>query len=254
MTLTTKTGTLEWAVKNVNVLTGCSHNCRYCYARGMARRFGRCGDWAKPVLRSEEVTRNRHRASGRLMFPSTHDIEPEFLGPCVTVLGKLLAAGNEVLIVSKPHLTCIERICTDFGQYKDTILFRFSIGTFDNSILKFWEPGAPSYEERLACLRHAFDARFQTSVSAEPMLDMPHAVELFYRLVPFVSDTVWIGKMNRPRNCIQDWRPIDAEIRQIEANQTDDKILAIYETLKGEPKVAWKDSIKKVIERTSGVE
>ena len=32
-------GTQEWSVKTVNCCTGCSHDCRYCYAKGMAVRF-----------------------------------------------------------------------------------------------------------------------------------------------------------------------------------------------------------------------
>ena len=27
-------GTQEWSVKTVNCCTGCSHDCRYCYAKG----------------------------------------------------------------------------------------------------------------------------------------------------------------------------------------------------------------------------
>ena len=33
---------IEWCDHTWNPITGCLHNCRYCYARGMARRF--CGD------------------------------------------------------------------------------------------------------------------------------------------------------------------------------------------------------------------
>jgi DNA repair photolyase len=32
-------GTKEWADKTVNCCTGCSHDCLYCYAKGMAVRF-----------------------------------------------------------------------------------------------------------------------------------------------------------------------------------------------------------------------
>ncbi len=181
------------------------------------------------------------------MFPSSHDIEPAFLEPCMATLGKLLAAGNQVLVVSKPHLTCIERICAEFVQFKRSILFRFTIGALDSTILKFWEPGAPSFEERLASLQHAFRDGYVTSVSAEPMLDSPRIVELFNRLSPFVTDKVWVGTLNRARNCIMEWQKIDAKIRQIEANQTKTKLLAIYEALKNEPKIAWKDSFAAVI-------
>jgi DNA repair photolyase len=244
-------GTKEWADKNVNCILGCPHGCLYCYGRGMARRFHRIGsdsDWLTPVVRIEEVTRNRGRYGGRIMFPSTHDITPELLEPCLTVLGKLLAAGNELTIVSKPHLDCIRRICRDFADHKQQILFRFTIGAYDDSILSFWEPGAPSYGERLACLEHAFSNGFKTSVSVEPMLDAPNVVELFHRLTPYVTDSIWLGKMNRARNCIADRTPeVEAAIERIEANQTDDKIWTIYNALKDEPQARWKESIKEVV-------
>jgi len=35
------TGTKEWADTNVNICSGCKNNCRYCYAKKMAMRFGR---------------------------------------------------------------------------------------------------------------------------------------------------------------------------------------------------------------------
>lgn len=34
-------GTKEWAAHNLNIVQGCGHRCRYCYARAMAHRFGR---------------------------------------------------------------------------------------------------------------------------------------------------------------------------------------------------------------------
>lgn len=37
----TVSGTKEWAEKKINCLDGCCHNCAYCNARSMARRFGR---------------------------------------------------------------------------------------------------------------------------------------------------------------------------------------------------------------------
>lgn len=37
-------GTKEWADYNVNCIKGCYNNCRYCYAKMMAKRFGRSTD------------------------------------------------------------------------------------------------------------------------------------------------------------------------------------------------------------------
>jgi hypothetical protein len=68
----------------------------------------------------------------------------------MTVLGKLLEAGNEVLIVSKPHLDCIRAICDEFesfrnildvfeGYHRYRMVFRFTIGACDDRILSLWE-------------------------------------------------------------------------------------------------------------------
>ena len=81
-----KTGTREWAEKNINVITGCEHRCRYCYAAEMAKRYHRIAaldEWGTPQLRPKEVAKKRRKVKGRIMFPTTHDITPRFLEDCV---------------------------------------------------------------------------------------------------------------------------------------------------------------------------
>ena len=84
--------------------------------------------WDKMELNEKQFNANWGKRKGRIMFPTTHDITPETLEECVTFIHKLLAPGNKILIVSKPHLECIKRICNEFSQYKEDILFRFTIG------------------------------------------------------------------------------------------------------------------------------
>lgn len=248
-----KTGTREWADVNVNVILGCEHRCRYCYAAEMAKRFGRIAtldEWGTTCseLRPKEVTKKRKKINGRIMLPTSHDITPRFLEECVTVLRKLLEAGNEVLIVSKPHLECVRRLCREFAGYTDKIVFRFTIGAMDDELLGFWEPGAPAFAERLAALKHAHEQGFSTGVSAEPMLDVPHAVELFEALSPYVTDTIWFGKMNQVRKRVAPkTKQEEAAVALIEKNQLDEHIIELYDRLKNKPKVRWKDSIKKVV-------
>ena len=72
------------------------------------------------------------------------------------------------------------------------------------------------------------------------MLDVPHAVELFEALVPFVTDTTWFGKMNDVRRRVEVKTPDDeAAVQKIEENQTDEQIVELHERLKDKPKVAW---------------
>jgi DNA repair photolyase len=128
------TGTKEWAAKTVNFCNGCSHACIYCYARHMAvTRFHRMSheDWPNEVVREHDVRKKRHRIEGPVMVPSTHDITPGNIDAAETVLLKLLEAGNNILIVSKPQLECIRRLCTSLRAYQDQIIFRFSVGFVD---------------------------------------------------------------------------------------------------------------------------
>ena len=242
-------GTKEWSVKSVNCCSGCSHDCRYCYSKAMAVRFKQLtyDEWKEERIRKEDVDKNYGLIKGTVMFPSSHDITPTNLSACLTVLGKLLKAGNRVLIVSKPHLECISKICDTFIEYKENILFRFSITACDDTILSFWEPNSPAYEERKECLKYAYGAGFKTSVSVEPMVDSDHIEDLVKDLSPLVTDAIWIGKMNYLGSIRKDDESIKEAIRKIKAGQTDEKIKLIYEKFKDNPMIKWKSSIKKIV-------
>ena len=111
-------------------------------------------------------------------------------------------------------------------------------------LLSYWEPGAPSFEERYACLRYAFGQGYATSVSAEPLIEAAKVRELATALLPWVTDSLWIGKMNHIKSRVTaDARAIDA----IKAGQTDARVREIYESLRDEPKVRWKESYKSVL-------
>jgi len=243
-------GFKEWTKYSVNCVSGCSNNCRYCYAKGMAVRFGRMepGEWPSEVIREKDVNKKRKQYDGRVMFPSSHDITPTNLDACVTVIGNLLQVGNELLIVSKPRIPCIELICKKFQEYKQKVLFRFTIGTMNNRILGFWEPNAPSYEERRDCLQLAYESGFGTSVSIEPMLEPMSVVPLVEDLEPYITDAIWIGKMNHIRKSIRMGGDNAMEaFTEIEAGQSDKRIFEIYDRLKDNPLIKWKESIKSII-------
>ncbi len=190
-------GTREWASSNVNLYSGCSNNCKYCYAKKMAIRFGRKTDenWSEMELNIDAVTKGYRKRNGRIMFPTSHDITTESLYYCIIVLRKLLDAGNTVLVTTKPNLWCVYSILNQLEKYKTQIQFRFTITSISNYHLRFWEPKAPNFEERLQSLKIAYRMGFKTSISIEPFLDEdPNA--LILELYPFVSETIWIGKMN----------------------------------------------------------
>jgi hypothetical protein len=225
-------------------------------------------EWPVEKIRIHDVNRKHKKYDERVMFPSTHDITPNNLDACMTVLEKLLTTDNDVLIVSKPHLDCISTICDAFGHYSDQfrvasyqdesevihyyrlfrIVFRFTIGAVDDRILNFWEPNAPAYEERKAALKYAFDAGFQTSVSAEPMLDAKNIDLLVSDLMPYITDSFWIGEMNHiGRFSKYADSQMQNELNRIRAGQTSSAIQAIYGRYKDNPMIKWKNGIKKIV-------
>jgi DNA repair photolyase len=247
-----QTGTREWAASNVNIQDGCEHDCRYCYAKTMAVRFKRAtaGTWKRPRLRPHDVERRFTKRSGCIMFPTAHDITPRNLEACLVVLKRMLLAGNELLIVSKPTPSCVRRLCAELKPFQRQILFRFSIGSADNSVLAYWEPGAPTLEDRLEALEIAFRNGFRTSVSGEPMLDgNPDAVVM--AVAPFVTDSIWLGKINRLRSALPLNCPGDAEAMRrgeaLMALQDDIAIRRLYRRHRRNPRIKWKDSIKSVV-------
>ena len=123
----TTSGTKEWADYNVNCVKGCANNCKYCYAKMMAIRFGRATEetWKDMSIREEMVQKRFRKYNGRVMFPSSHDIVdiPEFKEACFTVLRHLLDVGNEVLVTTKPSINVTKDIVEDFRAFKTTMQF-----------------------------------------------------------------------------------------------------------------------------------
>lgn len=244
-------GTREWSSKSVNCVTGCSHNCRYCYAKYDAiTRFKKAtaDSWPHEIIRDDMIKKGWGKSKGTIMFPTQHDITPPVLDACITVLRKMLIVGNKVLVVTKPHIKCVTRMVTDLREYKDQILFRFTIGASDDNILSYWEPGAPDFAERLESLKTAYAHGYMTSISMEPNLDPPNTAQNFNIFKSYVSDSIWIGCLNKGG--------MRVEIQTEEDRKQLDRILEwqdavhmgrIYNQLKDEPLVRWKESYKTML-------
>ena len=245
-------GTKEWADRSENCLNGCSHDCKYCYAKSTVLRFRRNApqNWQNEILKPDILKKEFRKFKGKIMFPSAHDITPAHLDDCMTYLKHMLKPGNQVTIVTKPHLDCVKAICEEFGWYKNKILFRFTIGSSDSTTLKVWEPNAPDFAERFESLKYAYEMGYQTSVSCETMLD-DNIGDVINQVSPFVIDSSWLGKMNHLRGRLKHNEETDPvtiqEAEQLMECQADEKIKQLYSRYKDNPLIKWKESIKKVV-------
>lgn len=244
------TGTAEWAEVTENICRGCLNNCLYCYAAHNANRFNQRprSEWDREELTKRANITSYPARDGVVMFPSSHDITPHNLEAYIRVAKLILARGNRLLIVSKPRVSSVYALLAEFEQWKEQILFRFTIGTMNPAATAFWEPGAPEPEERISCLRMAFEAGYRTSVSIEPLIGgIENAIDVVKASRLYVTDTIWIGKMNKVRTRVA------AEHAQAVANieflQKDEMILELYHHFEHDPMIRWKDSIKEVIAR-----
>lgn len=204
--------------------------------------------WSQMVVNWNAVNRKQKKYNGIVMFPSGHDITPSVLSPCLSTISHIIEAGNRILIVSKPHVECVKAICREFEDSRKQILFRFTIGADDDNVLGYWEANAPVFLERLESLNYAWSSGFATSVSIEPMLDRPNIVRLVKLLSLFVTDSIWIGKMNQISKRVKVVTEEDRQqVEKIIRGQTNAEIKAVYEELKCRPEIRWKESIKQVV-------
>jgi len=246
-------GTKEWSSSSENFQVGCEHGCLYCYARASMLRFGRirdATDWGTPVLNQKKLRRKAFGfREGVVMIPTTHDLTPRNIDVAIPYICKLLKAGNKLLIVSKPHFDCVIKMGVAFEEYKNQILFRFTIGSTNDTVLKFFEPGAPSFQERFEALKWAHSHEFATSVSSEPYFDAT-IIDLVPMLAPYITDAHWLGLLRKPELRIdtRKWGPKEwAMLESVKSVQDSESVHMLYNTFKDNDKVKWKDSIKKVI-------
>jgi len=143
----------------------------------------------------------------------------------------------------------MKKICYKFLKYKDQMEFRFTIGSVDNAVLKFWEPNAPIFEERLESLEYTFESGYRTSVSCEPVLEK-NIVNVLDAVIPYVNGTIWLGQINgiKRRVNTSKFTTEDMVYLQKAGDCTKEEFIRdLYEKMKDNPKIRWKESYKKAL-------
>jgi DNA repair photolyase len=251
-----KSGVWEWADAKANCQVGCVNNCKYCYAKSMAVQYKRCNpeEWTleRFTPQAYDTIKEARRKNMIMMFPTAHDLSVVNLMKHKDMIAYILRRNWNLLLVTKARLEVIQNISRNFAEHRDRIMFRITIGSANDNVLKFWEPGAPCFTERLRCLEYLKNSFFKTSLSIEPMLDNNP-----YRVIElcssYVTENIWLGlpRKLKQRIALNDENNIQTSEAAgcLLAMQPDYWVIELYHKLKDNPKIRFKDSIIEVLKR-----
>ena len=242
----------QWAPLGTNIIqhkTNCPQLCRYCYNIAWKHRSEKleipdiedtremfCTD----ENRVEKVWTTRKKAN-LYIFGSTHDIFPEMIDDYISVARKVIESGSELLIVTKPNLVCMKKLCKELKDLKDKIMIVCTITSNNKDLLEYWEPHAPSYKERVECLKYAFSQGYRTSVSMEPYLSDPR--EVIKDVSRYVTHYVWLGKMNHCKELEFD----EEQYEKLDGLYDEEYVMRLIKDLRDNKKVFFKYSMMRTI-------
>lgn len=198
----------EYCDLAINIYDSCNHGCTYCYARSMAKRFGR--EWGDAVsVRAGIVEATRAAAKKytdreiQLCFtcdPYPADIDTT---PTREVIKAIKESGNRVRILTKGGNRALRDLeLLDSGDWFGVTL----TGACEN------EPGAAVDVERYATIKEAHRRGIKTWVSFEPVY---HDYIVYgYIQNSDCIDTYKIGKLNYAPSDI-DWSAFGHECERL---------------------------------------
>lgn len=185
----------EWTL---NPYIGCSHGCRYCYARFMKKFTGHLEPWGEFVdikinaaeLLPKEVKR---KPIGKVWISGVCDpyqpVEKEYelTRRCLEILVK---NGWPISIQTKSPLVLRD---LDLLKKAKEVEVCLSLATSNERIKKLFELNSPTIEERIEALRILHQAKIPTRVMIAPLLP---GAEGLVELIKGKVDSVFIDRMN----------------------------------------------------------
>lgn len=195
----------------INPYVGCTHACKYCYARFMTKYTGHDEPWGEFVdvkVNAAEALRRqlerRRKKGGSVLIGTVTDayqpLERE-LGLTRAVLEALSGEGFDVSILTKSDL-----VVRDVETLRELggCAVEMTITSLDDDVRAAFEPGAPSPARRLAALRVLHDNGVRTSVSVGPVLpgftDLREVLEAVKNLVGGIrGESLNVRAVDRPR-------------------------------------------------------
>lgn len=211
----------EYAPLAVNLYSGCTHGCRYCYVPGILRMARE--DFHRRVMPRDGVLGQLQRDAKRLCREGrrnrvhlcfTCDPYPlhDFVATTNNALAILRFAGFPVSILTKAGL----HAARDFYVLRSMDAeFGVSLAWADDTKRAAWEPGAAPVIERVKSLQLAKHVGIATWASVEPVIEPAEALAAIRLLIP-VADVIKVGRWNHDKaaNAI-DWRAFAREAKAL---------------------------------------
>ena len=193
----------EYGDYAINIYTGCTHGCTYCYARDMAKRFGTVDGWknVKPREGIVEAVKEQlagMKGAGKLIHlcftcdPYPADVDTT---PTRQIIRAIKGSGNHVQILTKGGTRAIR----DFDLLDENDWFGVTITGADENA----EPNADSAANNFIELVMAHHKGIKTWVSFEPVI-APETVLKWIEQTYF-ADKIKIGKLNHRKSDV-DWK------------------------------------------------
>lgn len=143
--------------------------------------------------------------------------------------------------IRNPKISYAERICNRFNANTDDITFIYDIRSGNSEVLKYWEPNAMSFEERLESLKFVNSKGFRTIVFCFHPLD-GNTFELVEVLSPH-CDHLILEITQKPDEFLSEAELTDQlkvqKAEEVLRIQSGDWLLNLGEKLKGNSTVWW---------------
>ena len=197
---------VEYADFCINHVEGCAHNCNYpCYARQMARRFGRKdSEWTKPKLVEnalELLDKEIPKYKGEIEFvhlcfmtdPFMHKFK-EVEDMTLRIIEKLNKNGIRCSTLTKG---IYPKGLTE-NKYNRLNEYGITLVSLDEEFKRKYEADSAEFLGRIKALKYLHDNGLRTWISMEPYPPPKLAKQNLRKILEKIkfADTIIFGKLN----------------------------------------------------------
>jgi len=190
----------EYSPLAVNLYSGCSHGCTYCYVPGCLRRtreqFAKVSPRADVLKALEKDARGMRGDERPILLSFTSDPYQELERSArLTKRALEIMLGYElrVRLLTKNPAMALE---LDAGLLREgKVEFGTTILFADDAKRAIWEPYAPAIQSRMKALKAAHEMGLKTWISLEPVIE-PHEALAVIREMSGTVDTWKVGRWN----------------------------------------------------------